>query len=194
MYKTIFRYPVINLQRKLPVHASQKDISGGNNSHRQLNSETDLASSAHSAPPPFFRSAVVLVLAFACTGCGSLIPYRDSGIFAGSKFLLGLQSFIVGLAFSSLLSYFLYRVQIKKIKGWDITKHGDSVPSLSPWVLPAVPLFLVFLIFSLAIILYPYYLYVSNLFSHITGAFMGCGIGWWFVFRFYFCRKISRAV
>ena len=153
-------------------------------------------------PPPFFRVSFVLILAFAFTGCTGLNEYCSGGLgfpdriqqvfpFLDYWFLFGFQSGVLWLLVTSGFSFLLYRKQLKKIENWSIPKHGNSPPSILIWGIP-VTLLLLLILPAVLFVFFVVNCSPSYQLSHIVGACVGCFLGWWLVFRFYFRRKIQK--
>ncbi len=137
------------------------------------------------SPPPFFRSSLVLFLILFGTGCQGVTDYCDLGkqdfwLESLSDWLnLAIQSGVIGFLITLIVSLFLYRAQLQKVREWDVT--ASSHPRFLPlWVIPAL---------LIAIALMPAILFLpldcSIRLAHIIGAWAGSFIGWGIVYTYY---------
>ncbi len=152
-------------------------------------------------PPPFFRGSAVLVLVLACAGCtgpdGSLAYSEvcERGIFPGMLplwFDLFLQSFIVGFTVASIVSIILYRIQLGRLRGRDITSYVNKPPSLPFFAIPAVCLILVVSPLLFALLFLGEDCFYVYKWSIIVGMWVGGFSGWALVFQAYFQSGIKK--
>ncbi len=146
-----------------------------------------------SPPPPFFRNCLIILLVLFGTGCEGLYEHCDSGFWERSPadwLNLFIQSGVVGFVLVSIVSVVFYRLQLNKLREWNIAKSPNppSLPSAVIWILLVVilllPLIVVFLSSNNCSMSWSWAL--------IFGIWVGSLLSWWAVRKFYYLHNLKK--
>jgi len=141
----------------------------------------------------FFRNSLVLTLMLFSTGCYGVSDYCENGTTGlwidglGVWLNLALQSGAVGFLITLIVSFFLYRLQTKRVEQWVITQSPNTPPSLPSWLIPTILIIVLLLPF---LIFLP--LICSMRWAHVVGMCLGSVVAWGIVFKLYYLNKLNN--